>query len=329
MNRRILFPLLAVVVLAAVGVGAFFLLRGDGRTKLQLNWKPEPQFGGFYAAALDGGPFKSRGLDVNVVPGGSGVPTVQMLGGGSVQFAVVSADELVIARSQGNDIVALLAVYQDNPQGLMAHQARGFKDIGDVFKSEGTVAMQEGLPYAKYLKRKYGFDKVKVTPSLNGDLGLFRANPELTAQCFVTSEPLAAKKAGVAVTTFPVKDSGFNPYTTVLACRGDLIRTNPKLALDVARACKEGWEAYLKDPSAANKAMAALRPEIADTFGEMAEAQKPLIVPDGAKVGVGEMTAERWADLVKQMAEIGVIEKQPAAAECFVSLKDLEAKAGK
>src|SRR5918993_515284 len=76
-----------------------------GKVKLQLNWKPEPQFGGFYAAQ-EAGSYKKQGLDVEVVPGGVGTPTVQMVGAGSVEFGVVSADEVLIARARGNDVVA-------------------------------------------------------------------------------------------------------------------------------------------------------------------------------------------------------------------------------
>ena len=116
--------------------------------------------GGFYAAD-----YHAAGLNVDVIPGGVGTPTVQMVAAGKVDFAVVSADEIIIARSNGADVVALFAVYQTNPQGLMTHAARGFKNIGDIFTHDGTVAMQRGLPYANFLEKKYSFDKVKIVPS--------------------------------------------------------------------------------------------------------------------------------------------------------------------
>jgi len=68
------------------------------KTRLALNWKPDPQFGGFYAA-----PYQKQGLDVEILPGGAGTPTVQMIGAGSAEFGIVSADELVVARARGND----------------------------------------------------------------------------------------------------------------------------------------------------------------------------------------------------------------------------------
>ena len=93
------------------------------KLKLALNWKPEPEFGGFYAA-----PYSKYGLAVDILPGGSGTPTVQMVGAGSVDFGIVSADEIILARSHGNDVVALFAVFQDSPTGIMAHASRNLKE---------------------------------------------------------------------------------------------------------------------------------------------------------------------------------------------------------
>ena len=89
---------------------------GNGAEKLvlQLNWKPEPQFGGFYAA-----PFAEVGLNVEVREGGVGTPTVQMVATKQVPFGIVSADEVILNRANGGDVVALFAVYQTNPQALM------------------------------------------------------------------------------------------------------------------------------------------------------------------------------------------------------------------
>ena len=128
--------------------------KSPGKIRLALNWKPDPEFGGFYAA-----PYQAHGLDVEILPGGAGTPTVQMVGAGSAEFGVVSADELVVARSRGNDVVALFAVFQNNPQGIMVHASRKLASLADLFKVPGTVALQRGLPYARLLEKKYGFDK--------------------------------------------------------------------------------------------------------------------------------------------------------------------------
>ncbi|MEP7362120.1 MAG: ABC transporter substrate-binding protein [Acidobacteriota bacterium] len=290
------------------------LLAACGKTskiRLALNWKPDPEFGGFYAAD-----FKKHGLDVEILPGGAGTPTVQMLGAGSTEFGIVSADEILLARAKGNDVVALFAVYQNNPMGIMAHGSRKLESIGDVFK-EGTLAIQSGLPYSRFLQKKFGFDKVKVVPSPGGDLTAFLNDEKFAQQCFVIAEPLQAKRRGVDVKVFPISDTGYNPYTTVLAASGDLLRKSPEMAKSMAEAAREGWRAYLDGAASTNEKMHALNPtmEMAN-YTEIAEAQKSLIESSP----LGKMTKERWDTLASQLKDLGDIPQAPPASECFRDL---------
>jgi NitT/TauT family transport system substrate-binding protein len=226
----------------------------------------------------------------------------------------------VLNRAQGGDVVALFAVYQTNPQGLMTRASRGFTDIGDIFRNEGTVAMQQGLPYANFLKNKYGFDKVRIVPSPGGDLSVFKSDEKYTMQCFVTSEPLAAKKAGIDARTFLIADAGYNPYTTVLVTHGDYLREHPDVVRKVTDAAREGWRAYLADPAPTNEAMHKRNASMdLATFAESAAAQKPLIETDEtAKNGIGSMTLDRWRTLATQLADLQFMSSAPDATKMFV-----------
>ncbi len=286
-------------------------------TRLALNWKPDPQFGGFYAA-----PYAEYGLkSVEILPGGAGTPTVQMIGAGSTEFGIVSADELVVARARGNDVVALFAVFQDCPQGIMAHASRNLVTIEDVLQ-EGTLAIQSGLPYARLLEKEYGFDNVKVVPSPGGDISSFLSDKMFAQQCFIMSEPLQAKRAGADVVVFPVADVGYNPYTTVLATSGALLRDNLETARSMVRAVRDGWQAYLDNPKPTNQHMHDLNPSMdMDTFAEVAAEQEPFILTDDARSsGLGSMTPERWDKLIGQLYGLGDIAAPIPAADCFRTL---------
>ena len=66
------------------------------------------------------------------------------------------------------------------------------------------------------------------------------------------------------------------------------------------------------------------------TMADSAKVQEPLILTDEAKAhGVGHMTLARWEQLVKQLADLKVVEKAVPAAECFVDAKVLDAAAAK
>jgi NitT/TauT family transport system substrate-binding protein len=286
---------------------------------LALNWKPEPQFGGFYAAQVKGY-YADNGLDVNIIEGGSGTPTIQMLLAGRVDYAIVSADEVIIALARGgSDIVALFATYQTNPQGIMTHAERGFKSIDDVLQSEGVLLWQSGLPYAQYFKKQYSPFKVVTAPYLGG-IGNFQNDPKVSQQCFVTSEPLTAAAAGIAVKTFLVADSGYNPYTAVLVTQRQRWETSPDEVKAMVAAVRSGWNDYLQDPAETNKAMLALnRAMSAETFAQSAQAQRALIkTPETEKVG--EMTQARWQTLADQLLQIKVVRQPVSVDNVFVDL---------
>jgi NitT/TauT family transport system substrate-binding protein len=294
---------------------------GLQKITLQLNWKPEPQFGGFYAAEI-GEIYKQHGLDVTITSGGAGAPTVDMIGAGTVPFAIVSGDEIIRARAKGNPVVAVFAVYQTNPQGIMTRAARGIKTLAELFRHKGVLAIERGLPYSDFLERKYGFENLKIVPSPFGDLSLYRTQLNYAMQCFVTSEPLAAKATGIEPQTFLISESGYNPYTTVLATSEKYLKVNPEIVKAMIDAVRKGWRSYLADPSKTNEHMGKLNPTMdARTFAESAAAQKPLIeTADAKRLGLGTMVGDRWQTLIQQLVDLKVIDKAMDAQAVFVEI---------
>ncbi len=286
------------------------------KIQLALNWKPEPEFGGFYAAEAQGF-YRDRNIQVEILQGGSGTPVVQMLASGKVEFGIVSADEVVMAQAHGADVVALFAVYQTNPQAIMVHASNPAKSISELFAKPGLVAMQRGLPYTDYLLRKYPSQQVKIVP-YTGGLSQFIKDPQFSQQCFVTSEPIEAKKSGVETRSFLIADEGYNPYTTVLATRRAVMKKNPQLVKAVVEATRAGWLDYLKHPEKTNGAMASLNKAMdAATFAAAAEAQKKLIIPADSAVAVGSMSRDRWQTLIQQLTDLKVVDKKLEPSEMF------------
>lgn len=323
MNRRMavsLFASLAATLAlgcsspAGQGSGTATGAPGKTKVKLVLNWVPEPEFGGFYAAREKGN-YDKQGLEVEIIGGGAGVPVVQMVAGGQADFGISGADEVLTAKARGADIVAVYAIYQKSPQGIMARPERA-KTLADVFAG-GSLAIEPGLSYALFLKEKFGFDKVKVVP-YDGGVARFVAEKDFAQQCFVTSEPLAAKKQGIKdLNVFLVADEGFNPYVGVVIARRSTWTTKKDLVKKFVTATREGWQSYLDDPTPANLVMAKLNTSMSpETFKDAAEAQKPLVVSDETKAkGLGWMTKERWTTLADQLVKLKVLEKAPNVDE--------------
>lgn len=286
------------------------------RVKLALNWVPEPEFGGFYAGR-EKGSYRAHGIDIEILGGGAGSPVLQTVATGRADFGTVGADDVVIGRARGADVVAVFATYQTNPQGIMVHRARKLTTFDQLFQG-GTLALETGQPYATYLKRKYSWAGVKVVP-YDGGVARFLTDPTLGQQCYVTSEPLSARKQGADPQVFLIAQSGYNPYATVVITRRELLQNKPELVRGFVEASREGWKSYLADPSATNTLLATLNPAMdAAALAASAEAQAPLIETSDTKAaGLGHMERTRWDTLVTQLSDLGLIDKKPALDELF------------
>lgn len=284
---------------------------------LALNWKAEPEFGGFYEAQLKN-LYQKQGLQIKILEGGSGTPTIQMLANGKVDFAIVSADELILAhdRNPKNKIKALFAVYQTSPYIIMTHAERNFKSLKEVFATEGILSLQSGLPYYSFLVQKFGKPKARVVP-YSGGVGSFLNNKQLSQQGFLTIEPVAADRAGQKTKNFVIADEGFNPYLVVVAVTEKFWKSQPETVKALHRAVLEGWQLYLKDPKTTNLHMSQLNKSLdLATFERASEIQKPLIQSDP----LGQMTEERWTTLIEQMRNLKLIHKPIQAKDLFLTL---------
>jgi NitT/TauT family transport system substrate-binding protein len=92
---------------------------GAKKYSLTLDWVPEPEFGGFYAAR-EGGAFVRQGLEIDIRPRGQG-QTWKLVAEKATDFATTAADQVLIAREQGADVVAIFAVYQTSSASHASH----------------------------------------------------------------------------------------------------------------------------------------------------------------------------------------------------------------
>ena len=101
------------------------------RVSIQLNWYPEAEHGGVFQAVADG-TYTAAGLNVDIRPGGRATPVAPELSLGRVQFAIANADDVIVYRGQGMDIVAVAAPLQNNPRCILVRQESGVESLNDL-----------------------------------------------------------------------------------------------------------------------------------------------------------------------------------------------------
>lgn len=266
------------------------------KLRVALNWYPEPEFGGFYEALLDGS-YAARKLDVELIPGGPGAPVLEMLQSGQAEVAISGADDLLVKRAKGLDAVAIFAAFQHSPVGLMAHEG-GPATYAEV---KGPVAIETGSPFQRYLWGHFGWEgKVEMVPS-TGSIGPFAADPKLVQQAYVTSEPCVAEGQGLKVVFLAGSDAGWDPYSSLAVVAGK-DKQEPWVK-DFVEASREGWAAYLKDATKANAEIAKLNPAMPiERMGCITGKQAPFVQ---TAEGLGTMTEARWKAVADALGSIG------------------------
>lgn len=282
--------------------------------KLALNWFPEAEHGGYYAALVHG-EFAKEGLDVTILPGGPKAPVIPQVASGGLFFGVDNADKLLLGRAQEADVVAVFAPIQTSPRCILVHEESGITSFDDLAAAKNfTLAMNPGQPFAQFLNHKYPMDGVQKVP-YPGSLSQFLLDKRFGQQAYSFSEPFVAQQGGAKTRNLMLADIGFNSYTSLLVVSRELLKDHPQIVQGMVRASARGWERYLNDPTETNAYIHQQNPEMSPeilAFG--ASDLKPLCAPpDG--MTFGGMTAARWSGLIANMTAAGSLTGAPLDAQ--------------
>ncbi len=81
------------------------------KVKLQLQWKAQSQFAGYYAA-VDQGFYKDAGLDVQIIEAGADTKPQQVLASGAVDFAISWVPKALAEREAGAKVTDIAQIFR-------------------------------------------------------------------------------------------------------------------------------------------------------------------------------------------------------------------------
>jgi len=315
-----------ITLLAAALVAFASGAQAQEKLTYMTNWYAQAEHGGFYQAIATG-IYKKYGLDVTVKMGGPQVNIMQLMAAGQADCIMGSSDlQMMIARSGGLPVVTLAAVFQKDPQVLIAHEdVKGFEDM----KGKTILiapAAQRG--YWLWLKGKYGFTDAQTRP-YTFNIQPFVADKNTVQQGYLTSEPFAIQKAGVKANAFLFADHGWPSYGTTISCMEETVKTRGKAVGSFVKATMEGWKSYLADPAPGNVLIKKDNPNMSDEqlAYSVAKLKEMGIITSGdaAKFGIGTMNDARIRQSHAFLVENKLIEAAkvtPAQAFMFDYIKD-------
>ena len=292
---------------------------------LQLKWVTQAQFAGYYVAAAKGF-YEEEGLNVTILPGGPDVAPTQVIAGGGADVVIDWMPSALAAREKGLALVNIAQPFKSSGMMLTCLKESGITSPAD-FKGKTLGVWYGGNEY----------------PFLNwmGKLGLktdsdikilkqgFNVDPLLQNQaaCISTmiyNEYWQVVDAGVKekdlVTFFYEKEGVATLEDGLYVLEGNL--KDPAFVAKMGKFLKatlKGWDAAVKDPEGAAKAVVA-----ADTSGsasvkvqkrQMENVAKLITNAGTKKIGYLEPAAyERTVKVLLAGGSDPVIKKDPGKA---------------
>jgi len=281
---------------------------------LTLDFYPNPDHAGIYMAQKLGY-FSEAGLDVSIQTPSDPAAPIKLLAAGQTDLAISYEPEVMLAREQGLDVVAVGALVDRPLTSLIWLKKSGVKGVADL---RGKTIATAGIPYQDaYLKTILA--RAKLTPSdvktVNVGYGLLPALVGGSAQAmlggFSNVEGVDLRLRGKDPVVTPVDKLGVPTYDElVLVARRDRLEEDPQAIRLFLGALARGTAAAIKSPEATTKALleanSNLDPKL--TKAEVA-ATLPLLSKRGT------MNPAEWKAFIAWMRENGLISASPTTAE--------------
>lgn len=212
---------------------------------LQLKWKHQFQFAGYYAAK-EKGFYRDAGLDVSIVEAAPGMDPAQEVISGRAQFGV-GTSELILNRYRGDAVVVLGVIFQHSPLSLVVLADSGIDNIHKLIDRKVMIEpssaelfaylFQEGFTQKAFNLQHHSFD---LNDLLSGKTDAMSA--------YVTDEFYLLKQQGRAYSQFSPRMSGIDFYGDNFFTMESELEQHPQQVKAFRDATLRGWRYAMQNP---------------------------------------------------------------------------------
>lgn len=275
-------------------------------------------------SAEQAGYFEDAGLEVSSrVPSDPSAP-IRLVAAGQVDLAISYEPEVMLARDQGLDVVAVGALVQEPLTSLISLPEAKISGPADL---AGKTVVTAGIPYqAAYLETILQRNGVEPGQVEQVDVGLNLLQPVLSGRAdamfggFRNIEGVQLELDGRDPVVAPVDTLGIPTYDElVVVASGSRIEEDPEAIRLFLAALERGADDAAADPKAATDALVEaseeLDPEL--TLAEVRETLPLFEPPKGQPFGY--MDPAEWERFAGFLADRGQIETRYTADEVLTN----------
>jgi len=284
----LLLILLALVISACAGDETPAFEAPLTAVRLPMGYIPDPQYAPFYVA-LDKGYFRDAGFEVEFDYGFE-TDGVALVGAGELPFAIVSGDQVILARAQDVPIVYVMEWFQRFPIAVISMADAGIEKPGDLAGRRIGLPGFFGASYVGYagLLEAAGLSQEDVVAE---DIGFTQVETLLAGQAdavvgYANNEPLQLQAQGQDINVIYVADA-VDMVANGLIANETLIAENPDQVQRFVGAVLNGLADTLANPEEAFEISKRYVEGLDDGRYGVLEASLPLWQAD--RLGVTEL----------------------------------------
>src|SRR5438477_1114485 len=254
-------PTISKLALAAVaGIALGTSPAAAQKITFTLNWVAGGDHAPyFYAQKM--GFYKQAGLDVEFETGRGSATSAQKVGAGASQLGLSDMAGVLLFRGKGLDLVGLMNVYANSPQGLYWLKSNGINSLKDLAgKKIGNPAGDGARVMWPALAKANGIDPASVTwvnIDANAKLGALKAKTVDATTSFFNLHHVFARELGADMGFLAWKDAGINPYGNSIIANGAWLKTNHDTAATFVKITQKAFADRTKPPDPCGSALGA------------------------------------------------------------------------
>jgi NitT/TauT family transport system substrate-binding protein len=318
---------LALAALATTILGTSAL--ADDKVSVQLDYVVRGNHAMFFVAK-EKGYFAKQGIDVTAIRRGTGSPNaMRLVANGNAEFGFGDLPTLALARSQDVPVVALAAVNQHSPLGMLALASKHKLAKPQDLKGLNIGVQPSGSTYvfltAFLAANGMSMNDIKqstVTPPYENYLLLGRVD---AVPGYIDAEvpELEAKAGGPgSLSIMQGSDFGYIVYGSGLFTSEKMIAERSDVVQRFVNAYMQAFADVIKSPEEAADITIKANPEYADKKDVLvrqikADVDHTFFSKDTQANGIGWMTEETWKQSIKLLVDQGAMKQSIDAAKVF------------
>lgn len=290
------------------------------KISLPMGYIANIQFAPFYVA-VEKGYFKNAGIEIEFDYKFE-TDGVALVGAGELPFAVVSGEQVLLARGQGLPVTYVAAWYQQYPVSVVA------KSEANVIVPQDLKGKKIGLPGlfgASYIGLRALLNAGKLT---EGDVTLdaigfnqvelVAAGQQDIVVGYTANEPIQLRARGIPVTEIRVADYAQLAANGLLASE-KVIAENPELVRAFVGAFLKGLKDTMENPDEAFTISASYIPNFPDLGVDVQKQVLETSIGQWKTDRLGYSDPQAWENMQDVLLDMGLISAKQDLSKAFTN----------